>query len=93
MENSQKVWILCIIVFSLILLTVKELNAEKHFIIWAAKLNQHVYYKDILTSKFGSKDMMLWKRGSSFVFTEDETLWIASRPIWYDTPRLPERLP
>ena len=36
-----------------------------------------------MTSEFGGKDMMLW-RGSSFVFTEDETLWIASIPIWYD---------
>ena len=45
----------------------------------AEKLNQHVYYKSIMTSKFGSKNMVLWKRGSSFVFTEDENLWIASR--------------
>ena len=58
----------------------------------AAKPNQNVYYNGILTSEFGSKDMMLWKRGSSFVFTEDETLWIASRPIWNDKPRPPERL-
>ncbi|CAO2582648.1 hypothetical protein LEMLEM_LOCUS2403 [Lemmus lemmus] len=36
--------------------------------------------------------MMLWKGGSSFVFTEDETLWISSIPIWYDRPRPPEWL-
>ncbi|CAO2604878.1 hypothetical protein LEMLEM_LOCUS12222, partial [Lemmus lemmus] len=36
--------------------------------------------------------MMLWKGGSSFVFTEDETLWIASIPIWYDRPRPPGQL-
>ncbi|CAO2609883.1 hypothetical protein LEMLEM_LOCUS14410 [Lemmus lemmus] len=36
--------------------------------------------------------MMLWKGGSLFVFTENETLWISSIPIWYDRPRLPEWL-
>ena len=65
----------------------------KHFIVLAAKLNQHVYYKGIMTSKFGSKDMLLWKKKGSFVFTEDENLRIASRPIWLDEPRHPERLP
>ena len=92
MENSQRVWIMCIIVLSLNFFTVKELSKERHFIIWAAKLNQHVYYEGILTLEFGSKDMMLWKSGSSFIFTEDETLWITSRPIWYDRPRPPDRL-
>ena len=72
-------------------LTAKGLNAERHFIIWAAKLNQNGYHKGIMTSEFGSKNMMLWKGGPSFVFTEDETLWIASVPIWYDRP--PERSP
>ena len=72
MENSQKVWIMYI-VFSLKFLTVKELSTKGHFIIWAAKLNQHGY-KGIMTSEFGSKDMILWKRDSSYVFTEDETL-------------------
>ena len=91
MVNSQRVWILYI-VFSLNFLTVKELNTERYFIVWAAKLIQHVCSKGIMTSRFGSKNMMLWKRGSSFVFTEDETLWIASIPIWYDRPRPPERL-
>ena len=60
MENSQRVWIM-FIAFSLNFLTVKELSTERHFIVWAAKLNQHVYYKGIITSKFGSKDMLLWK--------------------------------
>ncbi len=90
MENSKKFWILCIIVLSLKFLTVKELSTERHFIIWAAKWNQNGY-KGITISKFGSKDMMLWK-GSSFVFTEDQTLWIASIPIWYDRSRPPEKL-
>ena len=71
----------------------KELNTETHFIVWAAKLKQYVYYKGILTSKFGSKNMVHWKRGSSFVFSEDENLWIASTPIWFPGPRPPERLP
>ena len=69
----------------------KELSTERHFIIWAAKLNQNGYHKGIMTSEFGSKNMMLWKRGSAFVFTEDETLWIASILIWYDRPHPPER--
>ena len=80
-----------IIVFSLNFLTVKELSTERHFIIWAAMLNQNGY-KGIMTSQFGSKDMILCKGGSSFVFTEDETLWVASIPIWCDRPRPPERL-
>ena len=78
-------------VFSLKFLTVKDLNTERLFIVWAAKINQDIYYKAILTSEFGSKNIILWKRGSSFVFTEDETLWIASRPICYDRPCPPER--
>ena len=43
-----------------------------------AKLNQH---KHILTSKFGSKDMLLWKRGYAIIFTDDEKLWIPYRQI------------
>ena len=78
--------------FSLNFLTVKELNTEKHFIVWADKLNQHVYYKGIMTSKFESKNMVLWKRGSSFVSIENENLWIASRRILFHGPRPPERL-
>ena len=48
--------------------------------------NQYVYYKGIMTSKFGSKDMLLWKRGS-LVSTEDENLWIASRLVWFNGTR------
>ena len=47
-----------IIVFSLIFLSVKELSTERHFIVWVVKLNEHVYYKDILTSEFGFKNML-----------------------------------
>ena len=71
MENTQRVWIMFIIVFSINFLT-----TERHLILGDAKLNQH---KDILTSKFESKDMLLWKRGSAFVSTEDGNLWIPSR--------------
>ena len=59
----------------------------------AAKLNQHIYFKGILNSKFESKDILLWKRGYSFVFTEDENLCIASRIIWFSGSRTFERLP
>ena len=78
-----------IIVFSLNFLTVKELITERHIIVWIAKLNQH---KGILIPKFQSEDMLLWKGGSSLVFTEDENLWIASRPIWFNGSKPPERL-
>ena len=76
-----------IIVFSLNFLTVNELSTERHFIVWTAKLNQHVYYKGIMTSEFGSKNMLLWKRRSSFVSKENENLWISSRLMWFDGPR------
>ena len=79
MENTQRVWITCITVFSLNFLTVKKLSTEKHFIVSVANLNQHICSKGIMTSKFGFKDMLLWKMVSSFVFTEDENLWVASR--------------
>ena len=70
-----------IIVFSLNFLTVNELSTERHFIVWAAKLNHYIYFKGILITKFGSKDLLLWKRGSAFVSTEDENLWNYSRVI------------
>ena len=60
-----------VIVFSLNILT-----AERYLILETAKLNQH---KGSLTSKFESNDMLLWKRGSASVSTEDENLWIPSR--------------
>ena len=66
--------------------------AKRYLLINAAKLIQDRYFENTLTSEFGSKDMILWKGGSSFVFTEDETLWIASIPIWCDRPHPPERL-
>ena len=41
-----------IIVFSFNFLTMNELSTERHFIVWAAKLNHHIYFKGILTSEF-----------------------------------------
>uniref|UniRef100_A0A8C8UL51 Ig-like domain-containing protein n=1 Tax=Peromyscus maniculatus bairdii TaxID=230844 RepID=A0A8C8UL51_PERMB len=48
-----------------------------------------------LTSKFGYKGMLLWKRGSAFVSTESQRIWICSRLryIRFDQPRPPERSP
>ena len=65
--------------------------AKRYLFINAAELIQDWYFENTLTSKVESKFMMLWK-SSSFVFTEDETLWIASIPIWYGRPCFPERL-
>ncbi|KAL6083885.1 hypothetical protein STEG23_030461, partial [Scotinomys teguina] len=59
---------------------------ERHLIVKATQLNQHVYFKAILISKFQSKDMVLRKRGFLFVSTEDENLWMASRmdPVTFE---------
>ena len=69
MENSQRVWIMYTIVFSLNFLT-----GERYLILGTAKLSQNIYFKGILISKYGSQVMLLWKRGSSFGSTEDESL-------------------
>ena len=64
-------------------LTVNELSTERYFIVQAAKLNQYIHFKGILTSKFGFKYMLLWKRNSAFVSTEDKMLWIPCHLIWF----------
>ena len=94
MENKQRILILYAIMLSLNCLNAEEgaIAAKRYLFINPAELIQDRYVENTLTSEFGSKDMILWKGGSSFVFTEDETLWIASIPIWYDRPRPPERL-
>ena len=61
-----------------------ELNTERHLIVQAAKLNQYIYFKGILTSKFESKGVLLWKKGSAFVLIEDENQWILSKLMWFD---------
>ncbi|CAO2611318.1 hypothetical protein LEMLEM_LOCUS15096 [Lemmus lemmus] len=35
--------------------------------------------------------MLLWKRRSAFVSTEEENLWIPSKLVWLDGPIPPER--
>ena len=70
-----------IIVLSLNFLTAKDLS------------NQDICFKGILSSKLWSKGMLLWKRGVSFVFTEDENLWNSSRLMWFDGPRAPKWSP
>ena len=54
MENTHRIWIMYIIVFSLNCLTVNELSTERQLISQAAKLSQRVPFKPILTSQFGS---------------------------------------
>ena len=56
MDNSQRVWVMYTIVFSLNSLSVKELSIERYLIVWTANLNQH---NGILIPKFESKDMLL----------------------------------
>ena len=58
----------------------------------ATKLIQPMYFKNIMALKFGTKDMLLCKRGSAFVFTEDGKLQIPSRLIWFDQGRPPKRV-
>ena len=93
MENIQKILILYGIMLSLNCLNAEKGTtvAKRYLFINAAELTQDRYFENTLTSEFGSKVMMLWK-SSSFVFTEDATLWIASIPILYDRTRPPERL-
>ena len=77
--------------FSLNFLTVNELSTETHLIVQAAKQNQHVYFKGILTSEFGSKDLLLWKTVSAFVSTKDENLWTSPRLMWFDGSKPAEK--
>ena len=69
MENTQRVWILYVIVLSLNCLTAEEraTAAKRHLIINAAELIQHIYFENALTSKLKSKNMLLWRRGFAFV--------------------------
>ena len=48
--------------------------AKRHVITNAAGLIQHTYFENALTSKFKSKDMLLWRRGFAFVSTGNERL-------------------
>ena len=80
-DHRTRVWIMYIIVLSLNFLTVNELSTERYFIVWAVKLNLHVYYKGILISEFEPKNMLLWKR-DSFLFSQKiRTRGLLSRKI------------
>ncbi|KAM7340214.1 hypothetical protein ACRRTK_000829 [Alexandromys fortis] len=61
MGNTQRIWILYVIVLSLNCLMAKEgaTAAKRHLIINAAGLIQPTYFEKALTSKFKSKDMLL----------------------------------
>lgn len=56
---------------SLNFLTAEEgaIAAKTHWIMKAAKLNQFIYFKSVLTSRCKSKDMLLWERGYVFIST------------------------
>ena len=60
-------------------------TGEKHLILGTAE-------KGILNLKYGPKDLMFWKRGSIFVSTENESLRIYLRFIWFESLRHPEML-
>ena len=59
---------------------------------WRKTFDLGTAKKGILTLKYGPKDLMLWKRGSAFVSTEDENLWIHCKFMWFESPRPPEML-
>ena len=61
MENRHRIWIIVIFVFSFNLLIVNELTAERQWIAKAVKLIKNLHFKGVLTLKFGSKDLLLWK--------------------------------
>ena len=69
----------------LIVLSFVFWTGERHLILGTAK-------KGILTLGYGPKDLMLWKRSSAFVSTEDENLKIYFRFMWFESPRPPEML-
>ena len=64
------------------------------FVYWTGEryLNLETAKKDILNLKYGPKDLMFWKRGSVFVSTENESLRIYLRFMWFESPRPPEML-
>ena len=95
MENTQRILILCVIMLSL-----NCSNAEEGatvdirlLFINAAELTQDRHFENTLASKLKSKGMLLWRRDSAFVSTENERLWIYSelRKIIFDQGRPPEK--
>ena len=66
---------------------------KDNLLINAAELIQDRYFENTLASKLKSKGMLLWRRDSTFVSTENERLWIYSelRKIIFDQGRPPEK--
>ena len=62
MENTQRVWMLYVILLSLNFLMAKEgaKDTKRHLIINAAGLIQQIYFENALTSNFKSKDKLLY---------------------------------
>lgn len=68
--------------------------AERHWVMEFVRLNQPLYYKSVLTLKWKSKDVLLWGRSYTFVFIENERLWIhPGLKIRFVGGRQPEYLP
>ena len=68
--KTHRVWIMYIIMFYLAFLTINELTAERNLIMRSPKLYQHEYFKGILTSKFGSKDIYYFEKDVLLLFTQ-----------------------
>ena len=97
MENIQRILILYAIMLSLNCLIVEEgaTAAKRLLFINATELIQDRHFENTLASKLKSKGMLLWRRDSAFVSTENERLWIHSelRKIRFDKGRPPEKSP
>ena len=95
MENTQRILILFAIMLSLNCLKAKEgaTAAKRYLLINAAESIQERYFENTLASKLKLTGMLLWRRDSAFVPTENETLWIYSeiRKITFDQGRPPEK--
>ena len=95
MENTQRILILCVIMLSFNCLNAEEgaTVTKRHLFINAAELTQDRHFENTLASKLKSKGMLLWRRDSAFVSTENERLWIYSelRKIIFDQGRPPEK--
>lgn len=73
MDNTQRVWILYVILLSLNFLATK-----RHWIMETAGLSQPIYFNNVLTSKCKSKDMMHLGTGYAFISIGNERLCVNS---------------
>ena len=80
MENTQRILILYAIMLSLNCLNAEEgaTAAKRYLVINATESIQERYFENTLASKLKSKGMLLWRRDSAFVSTENERLLIYS---------------